>query len=411
LLAVDLEVLPQENDTKVWNRFAQRELRDRDGFDACLQHTLYRPRDILVLLNAAYRFAGQDDRGSIIPADIESSARQISSDRLNDLLKEYDTVLPGLRLMTDAFKGRPAKAPYGAVVSLLQGLLDTCTYADRASSDFALLENASVMFDALFGIGFLGVLDSVSGAYHFCHDGAPSSSDLPPDHLTVVHPCYWRALSSTEISLQESVAIEVSDEHVPSGAAFGDFRTKRLGTVVSDLVSIPLGHDGQQDFERWVFRAIKLIFSGPLSNIQLKPNADAIQRRDVVATNSASSGFWKRILDDYKARQVVFEMKNYAEVGPEEFRQLASYLSGEYGSFGLMVTRSPTEGLSSTERGWVKEIFDSQKKMVFLLPAPMIARAVRKIRSPTRYNYADQMLGKRMDTFVRSYLSLRHQRR
>ena len=213
------------------------------------------------------------------------------------------------------------------------------SYSERASSDFALLETPTAIFDALYGVGFLGIKDAATGGYRFCHDGAPSTGDIAAGHETVIHPCYWKSLGSVEVTLPESVVIEVNDEYRSSGTVIADFRVKQLGTVVSNLSAIPVGHEGQSDFETWVFRAVKLLYPGPLSNIELKPNGDAIQRRDVVATNVAQKGFWKRILDDYRSRQIVFEMKNFAEIGPEEFRQLSSYLTGEYGNFGVLVTR------------------------------------------------------------------------
>ena len=410
-LRVALAIPGTENDTKVWNRFAQRELRERDGFEICLRHTLYRPRDILVLLNAAYRVAGCDQRDSIILSDTDTSAHQISNDRLADLQKEYDEVLPGLRFFVDGFRGQPARSTYGEVLSILQATHAACNYSERASSDFALLETPSSIFDALYGVGFLGIKDTTSGGYRFCHDGAPTTGDLIPTHETVIHPCYWKALGSVEVTLPESVVVEVNDEYGPSGTVTADFRAKRLGTVVSDLSAIPTGHAGQSDFETWVFRAIKLLYPGALSNIQLKPNGDAGQRRDVVATNIAQTGFWKRILDDYRSRQVVFEIKNFDEMGPDEFRQLSSYLTGEYGKFGILVTRGESDGISNTERGWVKEIYDKgDGKLLMLLPASMLARAVSKLRSPKKFIYAEDMLSKRMDIFVRSYLSLRHHR-
>jgi hypothetical protein len=410
-LRVALDIPGTENDTKVWNRFAQRELRERDGFEICLRHTLYRPRDILVLLNAAYRVAGWDQRDSIILADTDTSAHQISNDRLSDLQKEYDQVLPGLRFFIDAFRGRPARASYAEVLGVLEATHAACKYAERASSDFALLEKPSAIFDALYGVGFLGIKDVTTGGYQFCHDGAPTTGDLDLAHETVIHPCYWKALASVEVSLPETVAIEVNDEYRPGGTVTAEFRAKRLGTVVSDLSAIPVGQEGQSDFERWVFRAVKLLYPGALSNIQLKPNGDAVQRRDVVATNIAQSGFWKRILDDYRSRQIVFEVKNFSEMGVEEFRQLSSYLTGEYGKFGIFVTRAENEGISIAERGRVKEFYDTQQgKLLMLLPASMLARAVSKLRSPKKFIYAEDMLSKRMDTFVRSYLSLRHHR-
>lgn len=53
-----------ENDQKVWNRCTAdegvgRELTGKDGFRKCLQFTLYRPRDLLSLLNQAFYQAGR----------------------------------------------------------------------------------------------------------------------------------------------------------------------------------------------------------------------------------------------------------------------------------------------------------------------------------------------------------------
>jgi hypothetical protein len=409
-LRVALKVPDTENDSKVWNRFAQRELRDRDGFELCLRNTLYRPRDILVLLNAAYRVAGGDKREAIIPADVEAGARQISHDRLSDLLKEYDNVLPGLRFLIDAFRGRSPCASFAEVLALLQTTLETCEYSERDTADFALLNTARIAFDALYGVGFLGTKDLSSGAFQFCHDGAPAQVAIDSSVTTIVHPCYWKALGTGEIALPESVIIEVNDEYSPKGGLESDFRTKRIGTVIGELQKIQRGHEGEDAFERWMLQVVKLLFAGTLTNAQLKPNGNAVQRRDVVATNMASNGFWKRILDDYHCRQVIFEAKNFDEIGPDEFRQLTSYLTGEYGNFGVIVTRTANEALTDVERGWVKEAYHTHKKLIMLLPAAMLARAVGKVRSPKRHDYADNMLQKRMDTFVRSYISLKHQR-
>ena len=87
-LRVALGIEALENNVKVWNRFAHRELKGRDGFIRCLRHTLYRPRDILVLLNQAYMNAKRDGRTNIIGKDIEKTAVDISQHRLDDLCKE-----------------------------------------------------------------------------------------------------------------------------------------------------------------------------------------------------------------------------------------------------------------------------------------------------------------------------------
>lgn len=48
-----------EKDQRVWDRCTAGELQGRDGFKKCLQFTLYRPRDLLSLLNESF-FARSD---------------------------------------------------------------------------------------------------------------------------------------------------------------------------------------------------------------------------------------------------------------------------------------------------------------------------------------------------------------
>lgn len=81
-----------ESDLKAWGRFAHRGLEGRAGFEKCLKHTLYRPRDVLVLLNRAHLISTKEGREGIIDADVSAAARMISTDRLEDLFKEYQEV-------------------------------------------------------------------------------------------------------------------------------------------------------------------------------------------------------------------------------------------------------------------------------------------------------------------------------
>ena len=46
------------------------------------------------------------------------SATRISQHRLDDLLKEYEAVFPGVIELVAAFRDRPVEAPFGAVVDL-----------------------------------------------------------------------------------------------------------------------------------------------------------------------------------------------------------------------------------------------------------------------------------------------------
>jgi len=146
--------------------------------------------------------------------------------------------------------------------------------------------------------------------------------------------------------------------------------------------------------------------AGRLANPQLKPNPGAVQQRDVVATNMAQDGFWKRIWGDYHSRQVVFEVKNYEELEPDDFRQLLSYMTGEYGEFGIIVSRAKIEIPTERERAWIRTMWAEHRRIVMIVPALVLARCVSKLRSARRYDYTEDTLNKRMDQLIRSYLSI-----
>ena len=94
-----------EASQKIWNYCTGGDLKSREGFNRCLQLTLYRPRDILSLLNEAFYLAGKHGQLEIISEHIERTARIISRDRLDDLRKEYSAIVPGLNNYIAAFHG------------------------------------------------------------------------------------------------------------------------------------------------------------------------------------------------------------------------------------------------------------------------------------------------------------------
>ena len=409
-LRVVLEIEKIESNIRVWNRFAHANLKNREGFNSCLKYTLYRPRDLIVLLNIAFAQAARSGRKELINSDIEASSKQISNDRLSDLLKEYDIVFPGLSLFIKSFKGKPAFRKFSEIVVELDYAIENNDFLEQEASDFALLGSGKAAFFALYSVGFIGLENQATKNIQFCHDGSQANIDASDANQPVcVHPCYWKALDIQSELIEENILIEIYDDVKPPGKEnIGDIRTKMIGQLVSKLPSMPTGKESASEFEDWVFRAIQILFAGVLTNPELKPNKDAVQRRDVVATNMAVKGFWKRIKEDYRAGQVIFEVKNYESLKIDDFRQALSYTGDPYGSFVTIVNRNSNEGLSQIERGWVKEFWDRHKVMIFILTAPIISRCIGKLRSRQRFDYSENQLNKRLDTFLRSYLSLRH---
>lgn len=409
-LRVIFELYSVENNIRVWNRFAHRELRGRDGFLRCLQHTLYRPRDLLVLLNQAAVHAAREGRQGIVDSDVEEMSRQISQDRLRDLLKEYKNVFPGLAHLVKNFSGVQAFRTPAEVRTQLDDLIEEEVYSSIETSDIAVLKTSSQIIDALYSVGFLGLEDSGTGTVLFCHDGALSDiSGSTEDHRIAIHPCYWKALDVTDTDVATEVLIEIHDDYESrANPQISDIRTRRLGQLVSELPVCPEGRQGARIFEEWVLQTCKILFAGSLTNFELHPASDGVQRRDVVATNQAERGSWKRILEDYKCRHVIFEAKNFEVLGPDDFRQALSYSGNHFGKLVIIVNRTDGEGMSGNTRGWIKEIWDQHRVVILTLPTTILTRCLSKIRNPTKRDYTERSLLKRLDTFERSYLSMFH---
>jgi hypothetical protein len=318
-------------------------------------------------LNGAYVTATRESRDQIIGNDLIATSRGVSADRLNDLFSEYQAVLPGLALFVKAFENGPAFFEYGSVVELLKALVERNDYESASAGDFAIFNSGPDAFLALYSVGFIGISDKSVDRYQFCHDGALANvSEIEMQRTVVVHPCYWQALNLNSPSDESSsLVIEVDDEvedkfirpeKTERVAHVKDIRTKQLGQVLEQLPTIELGSAGYSEFEDWVNRAVKIIFAGKLSNVQFKPNPGNIQQRDIVATNLSPDGFWRRILEDYETRQVVIEVKNFAELGRDDFRQMLSYMGGSYGRLGIVFYRPESEGMTAHERDWHQEI-------------------------------------------------------
>jgi Cdc6-like AAA superfamily ATPase len=395
-----------ESDLKVWNRCTARGLEGRDGFKKCLRLTLYRPRDILALLNDAFHVAARENRQQIIDNDVEQTAQQISRNRLDDLYKEYSVILPGLRQHASSFAQGPPEMTVAEAYTLVDRGSDALKADEAAAQTFTLLNSPSDIGNALYSVGFLGVKDPATTVTAFCHDGRMLDRSLKDSDRVMIHPCYWMALGIVAGEIDAGRAQEIFDDYdIRVVSARPEIRKAKLGQMIGEFDRMPIGDAGASDFEEWCLRAVQIIFAVQLTNIELHPNGSAVQRRDVVGRNLAQSPFWKRVREDYGVRQVIFEIKNYKELGPDEYRQMSTYLNGEYGNAGFMITREDNEDLlSNRELPWMREIYNKQHKLVVKLTGTFLRRILSKLRSPQRHDEADQQLDKLFDRYTRHYL-------
>lgn len=407
--------MTDEASLSVWNKRTCREIAARDGFRRCLRLTLYRPRDLLVLLNNAFYHAFQHGRDVIHEEDTEYSATEISENRFCDLLKEYHAIFPGIERLARAFANGPGVWSSESAQTLLSNIAAAVDLTPEEAQHFAILGSAEGSVQALYSVGFLGIKDIGSARFKFCHDGNQTKFENQPNADYLVHPCYWRALniSGAEIKPEDAedlppAATEIRDEFdIEISSSTPEIRKHRIGQIIAALPTIPQGADGAGQFEDWCHQAISILFAAGLQNVELKPNAGATQRRDIVARNQGKTDAWQRILTDYSVRQAIFEIKNYTDLGPQEYRQMNSYLVRDYGSLGFIITRETDESLRrDKDLAWVREIYFEHKRLIVKLTGAWLAKYLSKARNPQKHDAADVALSGLLDRYARNYLSL-----
>ena len=401
--------IDQENDIRAWNHVTSNGISGRNGFRTCLRLTLFRPRDLLALLNQAFYTASRDNREKLIHNDIEATAKEISQIRLDDLAKEYQVIFPSITEVISLFKG--FKAEFQAI-DIKAKLYDLITSTDTDKSiqqEMAFFDSEYELIKALYSVGFLGLKDKNTEAYSFCHDGRDPNVSIIDTTILFVHPCYQIALNLSDGENSEGFATEIHDDYVIEISSISqEQRNRKIGQLISEIRKISHGKPEANEFEEWCLEAVKTIFAGDLSNCQLHPNKDAAQRRDIVATNTSESGVWKRIVDDYDSRQVIFEIKNYTELKPDDFRQLSSYLVDTYGKIGFIICRSENKEPSrDRDLVWIRDIYWKQepKKLLIILSHKHLIGFLEKIRNPQKHDAVDKQLQKILDTYHRQYLN------
>lgn len=397
-----------ENNTRVWNAYTANELQSNTGFKEALKLTLYRPRDILVLLNDAFLRAATHDRTKIIIDDIKATANTISQNRLNDLLKEYENVFPALDIFTSLFGNKRPDFTIAEASEIISQAFDIKEVNDKMKlQDILLFEGPVQVIQRLYSVGFFGLYNQQSSSYVFCHDGKEPEKEFTPGSKLLLHPCYWLALSVHESDITPETADDIHDEYdIEVSSISEEQRKQRIGALLQELNNIPEGKEGAVDFEAWALKAIKILFATNLTNIELHSNKNGLQQRDIIATNLADTPVWKRILTDYQSRQVVFEIKNYKTLGADEYRQVNSYLFKDYGRLAFIINRDYSENLEKhKELIWVKELYDNHNKLVIKLPSKFLERHLSKMRSPQKHDEVNKQLSKLLDLYIRSYLN------
>ena len=396
-----------EANLKIWNQCTGRDLKGREGFNRCLQLTLYRPRDLLSLLNETFYLAGKNNQAEIIVEHIDKTGRTISRNRLDDLRKEYHAILPGLDSFTSAFHGCDPNMTVEDAQKLLEQVLHKGSGDPYVQQEYFILEDSKSVLRGLYSIGFLGIRDGSAGTFVYCHDGrAPDREFSSPDRV-LVHPCYWMALNCTRNTLNPDEAEEIYDEYdIEVSSETPEIRNSKIRELISVLESIDEGDDGAEKYEVWCQKAIRICFAKGLRNVELKPNKLIKSRQDVTATNLGEGDAWKRIYDVYNTKQVIFEIKNKKGLQIEDYQQIQSYLTDERGRLAFIVTRDDSVDLyAKKDVEWVRDIYEKHNVLIIKLTAKFLSNLLHKLRRPQKHDDVKNAIQRLLDTYAYLYIT------
>ena len=122
-------IIQQVAESGIWNRLPPEAESSRSK--SFPPYVRYRPRDILLSLNQAFYNAAKQGRNQIVLADIDATAKNISTGRLTDLHREYESILPGLSQLTMAFSGHNPELTIKEATAIIDRVVTREDYSPR----------------------------------------------------------------------------------------------------------------------------------------------------------------------------------------------------------------------------------------------------------------------------------------
>lgn len=124
------------------------------------------------------------------------------------------------------------------------------------------------------------------------------------------------------------------------GVPGSDQALPELTAYLEELRAVEPGRGHAKRYERLMIRILNRLFSPQLRDPHSQVvSVDGREIIDITFMNAATAGFWSDVKQRYGNALVVFELKNMADLGNEEYQQLSSRLSDIKGMFGVLVAR------------------------------------------------------------------------
>jgi hypothetical protein len=125
--------------------------------------------------------------------------------------------------------------------------------------------------------------------------------------------------------------------------------------LLKDLDDCPDGIAGCKKYEDLCIEILNYLFVPPLGKPKIQSRRESgIDIRDAIFPNRSDNVNWNFIREDYDAKYIVFEFKNYSENGSEIDKkvllQISDYLKKTIGRFGIICSKK-----NQIKVGWKKE--------------------------------------------------------
>jgi len=381
-LQANLNPKPAIGDT--WDYFFE----NMDGVSSrsmVFQYCQQRPRDILTYCSLAIESALAATRSLVAIEDLQEARKRFSESRLKDLGDEYSENYPQLQLVLNCFHGLGTEFAVPGIESFIQKLLIGNEVRRLCEAWIFNYTTPQRFIQLLYSIGFWGIRrrDNTIQYRSVGTVAAPPPAIEQSTHV-VVHPSYRHSLDLPERVVTDlDKDLDLQQEglilDIPEAFQFNDY-FEEVNRLLESLDSIPMGHDGQKEYETLVGRMIELCFFRSLTNVEAQErDIEGRVIRDWIASNRASDGFWELVRSRYQATQIVWECKNYEDLTPSVFHQMGYYLNNTIGHFGLVCFRG--SDVETHYYGHLKRLADKDGKYVLLLTERDVKVFLRQARN------------------------------
>ena len=148
-----------------------------------------------------------------------------------------------------------------------------------------------------------------------------------------------------------------------------DSELLKIQSLIKRLDECPHGNAGWKEYEDICIDILSYLFVPPLGEPKIQSRRESgIDIRDAIFPNRNNSENWRFVREDYEAKYIVFEFKNYSDNGfnidKHSVLQIDDYLKKTIGRLGIICSRKPPNRSGLEKR---KDVFIEHNKLVLFM--------------------------------------------